>query len=357
MNRLRECRKKKKLTLEQLSKELAKNGLKLTPDAISKYERRDREPKIKVWEKFSEFYGIPINYLQGRGWSQQEVLIFLTLMLISLGDEVESPSGRTVDPHFISMYGDDNESLDELDIDDLPGFRDEAKEYIKLFKSNEIEHSEDFIEWLDIDDEEDIGADDIDSYVEDNLDTLIDTILLPEDIEEIRSNIKESIDTFDIDLYSSLTKLLPEEGMDFFRWSLLYDFNCSLTVNNFKSRVRQSDLEVMFSILLKHIDLVSDYEFLSNVGENEYKTGVIPEYEIAKQLQNELKSKEFEKAQDYLKANPQKAIRGLVNSMDLTASDKKTTIDIISFLVNEISALQGRVSSLANQLKDREREK
>ena len=44
MNRIRNLRKEKKLTLKQLSEELAKQGYKITPDALSKYERGDREP-------------------------------------------------------------------------------------------------------------------------------------------------------------------------------------------------------------------------------------------------------------------------------------------------------------------------
>lgn len=44
MNRLKELRKNRGLTLKQLSKELKEtSGVDLTPDALSKYERQERK--------------------------------------------------------------------------------------------------------------------------------------------------------------------------------------------------------------------------------------------------------------------------------------------------------------------------
>lgn len=65
MNRLRECRKNKKLTLKQLSEELAKNNLKISADALGKYERGDREPKLETWIKLADFFHVSVSYLQG----------------------------------------------------------------------------------------------------------------------------------------------------------------------------------------------------------------------------------------------------------------------------------------------------
>lgn len=65
MNRLRECRKNKKLTLKQLSEELAKNNLKISADALGKYERGDREPKLETWLKLADFFHVSVSYLQG----------------------------------------------------------------------------------------------------------------------------------------------------------------------------------------------------------------------------------------------------------------------------------------------------
>lgn len=65
MNRIRKCRQNKKLTLKQLSEELAKQDLKISADALGKYERGEREPKLETWVKLADFFNVPVSYLQG----------------------------------------------------------------------------------------------------------------------------------------------------------------------------------------------------------------------------------------------------------------------------------------------------
>lgn len=74
MNRLRELRKQKKLTLKELSQELTKNNFKITPDAIAKYETGKREPKLETWEKLANFFDAPVPYLQGFGLSLEQAM-------------------------------------------------------------------------------------------------------------------------------------------------------------------------------------------------------------------------------------------------------------------------------------------
>lgn len=65
-NRIRILRNELNLTLPQMSKKLKEeSGFKLTPDAISKYEREDREPKLETWQKLADFFEVPVGYLQG----------------------------------------------------------------------------------------------------------------------------------------------------------------------------------------------------------------------------------------------------------------------------------------------------
>ncbi|MDK6868789.1 helix-turn-helix domain-containing protein [Lactobacillus paragasseri] len=47
MKRLRKLRQEKKLTLKEVSQKLNNYGLDLSPDALAKYERGDREPKLE----------------------------------------------------------------------------------------------------------------------------------------------------------------------------------------------------------------------------------------------------------------------------------------------------------------------
>lgn len=66
MNRLKELRKKHGLTLKQLGNQLSKNNFSVSPDALAKYERGDRNPKIETLRQLADFYGVSVPYLQGR---------------------------------------------------------------------------------------------------------------------------------------------------------------------------------------------------------------------------------------------------------------------------------------------------
>ena len=65
MNRLKELRQKNNLTLKKLSEQLSNRDVKISADALAKYERGDREPKIETWKKLAEFYGVSPEYLMG----------------------------------------------------------------------------------------------------------------------------------------------------------------------------------------------------------------------------------------------------------------------------------------------------
>ena len=72
-NRLREVRQRKGLTLKEASEGLNKIGLSITADALSKYERGDREPKLKTWSKLAQFYDVPLFYLQSAPTSKETI--------------------------------------------------------------------------------------------------------------------------------------------------------------------------------------------------------------------------------------------------------------------------------------------
>ena len=65
MNRLKELRKEKKLTLKQLSDELAKMNFKISADALGKYERGERKPKLDKAIAIAVFFDVPVSYLIG----------------------------------------------------------------------------------------------------------------------------------------------------------------------------------------------------------------------------------------------------------------------------------------------------
>ena len=66
MNRLRELRKSKKLTLKETVEKLkVQNSLPITADTLAKYERGDREPKIETWQKLANFFNVSVPYIRG----------------------------------------------------------------------------------------------------------------------------------------------------------------------------------------------------------------------------------------------------------------------------------------------------
>lgn len=66
MNKLRELRTKRGLTLEKMSKELKERlGVDITPDALSKYEHQEQKMNNEVEEKIACFFCVSIDYLLG----------------------------------------------------------------------------------------------------------------------------------------------------------------------------------------------------------------------------------------------------------------------------------------------------
>ncbi len=61
MNRIKELRKNKKISQDELA-----NILNVSRQAISHYERGDREPKLATWEKLADIFNIEnVAYVQG----------------------------------------------------------------------------------------------------------------------------------------------------------------------------------------------------------------------------------------------------------------------------------------------------
>ncbi|WP_054654433.1 helix-turn-helix domain-containing protein [Secundilactobacillus silagei] len=85
-NRIKELRKKNKLTLDQMS-ELV--GIKR--GTLNNYENEKTEPKLKTWENLATFFKVPITYIQGlsndeEGWKEWEKNTGLTQKQIKKRD-------------------------------------------------------------------------------------------------------------------------------------------------------------------------------------------------------------------------------------------------------------------------------
>ena len=70
MNRIRKIRENKKLSLKKTTELLKSNELlTLTPDALAKYERGDRQPNEPTWQALANFFNDSVDYLKGYGYS------------------------------------------------------------------------------------------------------------------------------------------------------------------------------------------------------------------------------------------------------------------------------------------------
>lgn len=61
INNIRKLRKEQGLTLKRLSELTG-----LAPSLISQYENGDRHPKIENWQKLADYFGVSVEYLQGK---------------------------------------------------------------------------------------------------------------------------------------------------------------------------------------------------------------------------------------------------------------------------------------------------
>lgn len=73
MNRIKELRKSKNVTLQEVSE---KTGISVT--SLSFYEKGQRNPKIETWQKLADYFDVSVGYLQGLGLSKSKLINYLT---------------------------------------------------------------------------------------------------------------------------------------------------------------------------------------------------------------------------------------------------------------------------------------
>ena len=60
MNRLRQVRKQKEITLKEVAEDIG-----IADNTLQKYETEKREPKKETWIKLADYYCVPVAYLMG----------------------------------------------------------------------------------------------------------------------------------------------------------------------------------------------------------------------------------------------------------------------------------------------------
>ena len=69
MNRLKELRNQRKLTLDDIEE---KTGIKR--GTYSNYENNKTEPKIETWQKLARFFKVSVPYIQGMTYTTSEMI-------------------------------------------------------------------------------------------------------------------------------------------------------------------------------------------------------------------------------------------------------------------------------------------
>ena len=92
MNRIKEVRKKKGLSLQQVA-----DAVGLGNNTISRYETGKREPKLETWNKLAEYFNVPTSYLMGlsddvNGWKEWAKSTGYSVKQIK--DEIKRQIGR-----------------------------------------------------------------------------------------------------------------------------------------------------------------------------------------------------------------------------------------------------------------------
>lgn len=57
------------------------NAINLAPNTISQYENGKREPKLEIWQKMADYFGVSVPYLQGLDSDTNQTEVGLDLAL------------------------------------------------------------------------------------------------------------------------------------------------------------------------------------------------------------------------------------------------------------------------------------
>lgn len=361
-NRINEMRTKKGLSQKEFAKAFSdfikndENVKSVSYATISRWERGENEPKIETWNKLSDYFHIPVSYLRGSGWSQDDVIWFLMYVYVNRNnDDFELPSGIHCDCGDVEKYGIEKETFEDFDADDIPGVEEKIKEFLLYDKSDDI--TRDICKDYYNGDNVLVDRDEIKDYIDEHYYDLADKYVSLDDLESIKEEAVSGLDNKSIDLPSVLDKLISESILKlldpiFIEYTIEQDQHkiSSFTIDTMKSIV-DKELFNKFKIeVTNKIKSINDYVFLSNIGEDFNNTGISPEYEIAKKVADDLEFKQFQNRQDYFSENPYKASSAAINNLSFSANDKSNLLDIVDYLISENEKANEKIEELERRL-------
>lgn len=277
MNRLKELRKQKGLTLDVIAQE---TGVKR--GTYNNYENGKTNPKPETWEKLAKYFDVPIPYLQGQGWSKDRAIESLAIVYSSY---------KMID--FCSDYDYDDVEYNcyfDYKYDDIEGtlYEDENCEDGIVFElSKKVIENLDDNSYLSLKTAYSLGITNKDStdwlVFGNEKFPCVDSF---SDIERIEIKDELTENSKNINVYELLNFVFSDDEIDELEKKSANFFK-KIIEGNISELEKDKYLISFKKIANKYFSkILNDYNFLSTIEENQYKNGIAGSYELAKKVQS-----------------------------------------------------------------------
>lgn len=311
MNRLKELRKQKSLTLDEIAQE---TGVKR--GTYNNYENGKTNPKPEIWGKLAKYFDVPISYLQGQGWSKKHALENLAIIYASYYDSDFFEDENCTDGRVFKYQ---KNMIEELD--------DDSYIILKTAYSLGITN-DDNMDWSVINNEK---LPYVDSFSSEDRETINQELL----------NNGENIN-----VYQTLNQILSKDEIDELKFDFIDEFLIDENVLGDLSFEKSKFFSLFKKIANKYLKVLNDYAFLSTIEENQYKTGIAGGYELAQRIQDDM--------QNSLSQETPKDKQELINLLAAIKDNdvKAGLLALYDSLSGKIDKLNDRVDTLEKRLSD-----
>lgn len=311
MNRLKELRKQKSLTLDEIAQE---TGVKR--GTYNNYENGKTNPKPEIWGELAKYFDVPISYLQGQGWSKKHALENLAIIYASYYDSDFFEDENCTDGRVFKYQ---KNMIEELD--------DDSYIILKTAYSLGITN-DDNMDWSVINNEK---LPYVDSFSSEDRETINQELL----------NNGENIN-----VYQTLNQILSKDEIDELKFDFIDEFLIDENVLGDLSFEKSKFFSLFKKVANKYLKVLNDYAFLSTIEENQYKTGIAGGYELAQRIQKDM--------QNSLSQETPKDKQELINHLAAIKDNdvKAGLLALYDSLSGKIDKLNDRVDALEKRLSD-----
>lgn len=320
LNRLKELRKEKSLTLDAIAQE---TGVKR--GTYNNYENGKTNPKPETWERLANFFNVPIPYLQGFGWSQDTAINALAVIYSSY-------QGDVINPKFDYDYNCSNGKVFKIKKDIVKKLADSASiillvAYDKGLSDNYNSDSDLLVKGGPLS-----GVPYIKSFSKKDRETI---------------NLALENDSENIDVYHLLNAVFSvDERKSLSRFTLEYTSKYE-AANIWEDDSEYKEYMTTFKdIAIKRIPALNDFSFLSSIETTQRENGIYGGYELAQRIQEDM--------QNSLSQETPKDKQELINRLAAIKDNdvKAGLLALYDSLSGKIDKLNDRVDTLEKRLSD-----